>query len=46
LAVLAGRFGHRTTALVAAVTNPEYALDRDKHEQYREHVIASLRASP
>ena len=46
LAVLAGRFGARTAALVAAVTNPEWESGRDEHEQYREHVLASLRASP
>jgi len=43
---LAMQFGHRTADLVAAVTNPVYALGRDKHEQYREHVTASLLASP
>jgi len=31
---------------VAAVTNPAYEAGRDKHEQYREHVAVSLRASP
>jgi hypothetical protein len=46
LAALAGQFGHRTADLVAAVTNPVYTTDRDKHEQYREHVTASLLASP
>jgi hypothetical protein len=46
LAVLAGRFGARTAALVAAVTNPEWEPGRDEHEQYREHVLASLEASP
>jgi hypothetical protein len=46
LAVLAGRFGGRTAALVAAVTNPEWEPGRDEHEQYREHVLASLGASP
>ena len=46
LAVLAGRFGGRTAELVAAVTNPVYEPGRDEHEQYREHVIASLGASP
>ena len=46
LAVLAGRFGDRTAALVAAVTNPVWEPGRDEHEQYREHVIASLAASP
>ncbi len=46
LAVLAGRFGARTADLVAAVTNPEWEPGRDEHEQYREHVLASLAASP
>ena len=46
LAVLAGRFGERTAALVAAVTNPGWEPGRDEHEQYREHVLASLDASP
>ena len=32
--------------LVAAVTNPEYDPDRDRHVQYREHVAASLDRSP
>jgi HD domain len=44
--VLAGRFGARTAALVAAVTNPEWEPGRDEYEQYREHVLASLAASP
>ena len=46
LAVLAGRFGARTAALVAAVTNPAWEPGLDKHEQYREHVLAALQASP
>jgi hypothetical protein len=46
LAVLAGRFGHHVAALVAAVTNPAWEPGRDEHEQYREHVLASLAASP
>ena len=46
LAVLAAEFGPRVAELVAAVTNPEYAPDRDTHEQYREHVADSLRRSP
>ena len=46
LAALARQFGHRTADLVAAVTNPVYAPGRDEHEQYREHVAASLLASP
>jgi hypothetical protein len=45
-AVLASQFGHRTAELVAAVTNPVYEPGRDEHEQYREHVTASLQASP
>ena len=44
--MLAGRFGDRTAALVAAVTNPGWEPGRDEHEQYREHVLASLAASP
>jgi hypothetical protein len=46
LAALAGRFGPRVAGLVAAVTNPEYDPGRDKNEQYREHVAASLDRSP
>ena len=46
LAVLAAEFGPRVAELVAAVTNPEYAPDRDTHEQYREHVAGSLRRNP
>jgi len=46
LAALAGRFGQRVADLVGAVTNPEPEPGRDPHEQYREHVIASLQASP
>lgn len=45
-AVLADQFGDRTAELVAAVTNPVYQSGRDEHEQYREHVAASLHASP
>lgn len=44
--VLASQFGERTAQLVAAVTNPVYEPGRDEHEQYREHVAASLHASP
>jgi (p)ppGpp synthase/HD superfamily hydrolase len=44
--ILAGQFGERTAELVAAVTNPVYDPGRDEHQQYREHVIASLDASP
>jgi HD domain len=46
LAALAERFGPRVAELVAAVTNPEYDPGRDRHVQYREHVAASLDASP
>ena len=46
LAVLARRFGGRTAELVAAVTNPTWEPGRDSREQYREHVAASLEASP
>ena len=46
LAVVAKEFGPRVAGLVAAVTNPEYAPDRDTHEQYREHVAGSLRRNP
>jgi hypothetical protein len=46
LAVLARRFGQRVADLVAAVTNPEYEPGRDRDDQYREHVAASLDRSP
>jgi hypothetical protein len=45
-AVLAGEFGSRAAELVAAVTNPVWEARRDKHEQYREHVVLSLKACP
>jgi (p)ppGpp synthase/HD superfamily hydrolase len=46
LQVLAEQFGTRAATLVAAVTNPVYAPDRDKHSQYVEHVSTSLTACP
>ncbi|HEY2576480.1 MAG TPA: HD domain-containing protein [Streptosporangiaceae bacterium] len=46
LAALAAEFGSRVADLVAAVTNPEYQPGRDQHEQYREHVAASLERCP
>jgi HD domain len=46
LTALAAQFGTRVAELVAAVTNPPYAPERDAHEQYREHVADSLRSSP
>ena len=45
-AALAEEFGSRVAGLVAAVTNPEYAAERDADEQYREHVADSLRRNP
>jgi HD domain-containing protein len=44
--VLAGQFGDRVAELVASVSNPPHEPGRDRHEQYREHVAASLEASP
>jgi HD domain len=46
LAALAAQFGDRVAALVAAVTNPPAQPGRDRNEQYRQHVAASLEASP
>ena len=45
LAVLAARFGGRVADLVASVTSPPWDPGRDKHEQYREHVAASMEGS-
>ena len=46
LAVLARQSGDRVAELVASVTNPPHEPGRDPHEQYREHLAASLEASP
>jgi HD domain len=46
LAVLAAQFGGRVAQLVATVTNPVYEAGKDEYVQYREHVAASLAASP
>jgi hypothetical protein len=46
LSVLATEFGPRVAELVGAVTNPDYVPGRDKGQQYREHVAASLAANP
>ena len=46
LAELARQFGPRVADLVGAVTNPEYEPGRDRRLQYRDHVAASLDASP
>jgi (p)ppGpp synthase/HD superfamily hydrolase len=46
IAELARRFGPRVAELVRSVTNPEYDPDRDRHEQYRQHVTDSLERDP
>jgi hypothetical protein len=46
LAVVAAEFGPRVAELVAAVTNPVWRPGQDQHEQYREHVVASLENCP
>jgi (p)ppGpp synthase/HD superfamily hydrolase len=46
VAELARRFNPRVSELVRSVTNPEYDPDRDKHEQYREHVAENLERDP
>jgi (p)ppGpp synthase/HD superfamily hydrolase len=46
VAELARRFNPRVAELVRSVTNPEYDPERDRHEQYREHVAASLDRDP
>jgi hypothetical protein len=46
VAALARQFGTRVADVVAAVTNPSHEPGRDRHEQYREHVAASLLANP
>jgi hypothetical protein len=45
-AVLTAWFGPRVADLVAAVTNPIYGSEIDRHGQYREHVVASLESHP
>ena|ERR1022692_900981 len=45
MAALAAQFGDRVADLVSAVTNPDYEPGRDRNEQYREHVRASLDAA-
>src|SRR6266851_916743 len=46
LGAIAADFGDRVASLVAAVTVPEPEPGRDRHEQYREHVAASLDTDP
>ena len=45
-AMLTACFGPRVTDLVRAVTNPSYALDADKDNEYREHLVSSLETHP
>jgi (p)ppGpp synthase/HD superfamily hydrolase len=46
LTVLARAFTPRVAELIAAVTNPDYDPERDRQEQYREHVVESLEVNP
>ncbi|MFC7532613.1 HD domain-containing protein [Actinoplanes sp. GCM10030250] len=46
LAELDRRFGPRVAELVSSVTNPEYDPERDRDEQYREHVAENLERDP
>ncbi|GGQ77944.1 HD domain-containing protein [Couchioplanes azureus] len=46
VAALAKRYNPRVAELVRSVTNPEYDPHRDRHEQYRTHVAASLERDP
>lgn len=46
LSVLGRDFNPRVAELVGAVTNPRYDPARDKDDQYREHVAASLAGKP
>ncbi|RDI67423.1 HD domain-containing protein [Nocardia pseudobrasiliensis] len=46
LAEVGDRFGERVANIVAAVTNPIHQPGVDRHEQYREHVAASLARDP
>lgn len=46
LTVLSRAFTPRVAELIAAVTNPDYDPERDRQEQYREHVVESLEANP
>ena len=43
---LAERFNPRVAELVWAVTNLDYDPRRDEHQQYRDHVTASLETDP
>jgi HD domain len=46
LAAIEADFGPRVSRLVDAVTNPDYDPAADQHEQYRDHVAASLDRCP
>jgi hypothetical protein len=46
LAELARQFTPRVAGLVRSVTNPEYDPERDRGEQYRAHIAASLDRDP
>ncbi|OJF12051.1 HD domain-containing protein [Couchioplanes caeruleus] len=46
VAALAKRYSPRVAELVRSVTNPEYDPHRDRNEQYRTHVAASLEQDP
>jgi hypothetical protein len=46
LLVLSERYGHRVARLVDAVTNPDYDPNRDRNEQYRNHVAEALEVEP
>jgi len=45
-ATLRREFGGRVADLVRSVTNPRWAPDRDRDEQYREHVATALERDP
>jgi hypothetical protein len=44
--VIEADFGPFVSRLVATLTNPDYHPDADQHQQYREHVAASLDQCP
>jgi hypothetical protein len=46
LTMLARAFTPRVANLIASVTNPDYDPERDRGEQYREHVVESLEVDP
>ncbi|MEY9930043.1 (p)ppGpp synthase/HD superfamily hydrolase [Catenulispora sp. GP43] len=46
LTMLARAFTPRVANLIASVTNPDYDPERDRQEQYREHVVESLEVDP